>query len=103
MHLLPKPQTQLNKSDYSKSVNTAPNSNTKTTELSKHIWELKSPNISYDLDWKIITIPPLYTTSRGACHLCLTEKYYVIYRPEMCSLNKHNELALHAGTSTNSF
>ena len=63
------------------------------TELSKHIWELKAKNINYNIQWRIISKAVAYKPSAKRCQLCLTEKYFIIYRPEWCTLNSRNELA----------
>lgn len=63
------------------------------TELSKYVWELKTKNVSYKLQWKILFRSPAYKPPSKTCHLCLTEKYCIICRPEWCTLNSRNELA----------
>ena len=64
-----------------------------STELSKYIWTLKDKNTNYILEWKLITKAAAYSPSTKRCNLCLTEKYFIIYKSYMCSLNKRNELA----------
>ena len=59
------------------------------TELSKHIWTLKDSGKDFTLSWKIIT----RANPSKQCNLCLTEKYFIICKPNLCSLNKRNELA----------
>ena len=59
-----------------------------STELSKHIWTLKDSNIS----WRIILSRSPYNSSSKRCNLCLGEKFLIIYRPDLSSLNKRNEL-----------
>jgi hypothetical protein len=63
------------------------------TELSKHVWELKSRNINYNIKWRIIKKAAAYNPSSKKCQLCLSEKFYIICRPHWCTLNKRNELA----------
>lgn len=63
------------------------------TELSKHIWSLKERNIGFEIKWKIIKQAKPYSNATKKCNLCLTEKYFIIYKPEMSTLNKRNELA----------
>jgi len=62
------------------------------TELSKHIWKLKDKNINYNIRWRIIKQTSGYNINSRRCNLCLWEKYFVIYRSNMASLNKRNEL-----------
>ena len=63
------------------------------TALSKHIWQLKDNNINYTISWKIIAHARPYSTASKTCNLCLTEKYFILFKPEMSTLNSRNELA----------
>ena len=63
-----------------------------STELSKHIWTLKDSNIDYLISWCIILSSSSYNSSSKRCNLCLKEKFLVICRPELSSLNKCNQL-----------
>ena len=69
---------------------------TKTTEtrpkLSKHIWTLKDKNIDHFISWRIISSSSTYNSSSKRCNLCLKEKFFIICRPDLSSLNKRNEL-----------
>ena len=58
------------------------------TELSKHIWTLNDNN-------KPFTIKQCkpYNSISNKCNLCLFEKYVIICKKNLCSLNKRNELA----------
>ena len=62
------------------------------TELSKHIWKLKDSNTPYIINWKIIKKSQPYSNKTKRCNLCLSEKFIIIYHPELSSLNKRNEL-----------
>ena len=62
------------------------------TALSEHIWSLKDTNTNYSLKWRIISKANSYSTSSKKCNLCTEEKYFIIYRPNLCSLNKRHEL-----------
>ena len=63
------------------------------TELSKYIWSLKDSFIPFSLSWKIIAHANSYSNTTKRCNLCLTEKFFIICKPNLCSLNKRNELA----------
>ena len=63
-----------------------------STELSKHIWSLKDSNIDYSISWNIISSSSSYNSSSKRCNLCLREKFLIICRPDLSSLNKLNEL-----------
>ena len=65
------------------------------SELSKHIWKLKDENKSYTISWKIIDRGKSFNPNTKICQLCTREKYYIIYRPELCTLNNNNELGTH--------
>ena len=68
------------------------NSKRNSTELSKYIWSLKDKNINYTVNWKVMGRAKTYS-NMGKCNLCSMEKYFIICKPETCSLNKRNELA----------
>jgi hypothetical protein len=65
-----------------------------STELSKHIWELKAANINYTIRWKIISRATPYSSVSKRCNLCLTELFYILYKPKMCNLNQKKDLIL---------
>lgn len=62
------------------------------TELSKHIWQLKDAKINFQITWKILKQAAPYNPASNRCNLCLYEKYFIICRPDLASLNKRNEL-----------
>ena len=62
------------------------------TTLSDYIWSLKDDNIPYTLKWKMITKATPYSSSSKICNLCIKEKYFIICKPHMASLNRRNEL-----------
>ena len=64
-----------------------------STELSKHIWTLKDRDIDHSISWRIISSSSPYNSSSKRCNLCLKEKFLIICRPDLSSLNKRNELA----------
>ena len=62
------------------------------TELSKYVWELKNRNIHYTIKWKLLKRAKPYNCASNRCNLCLWEKYFIICKPKMATLNKRNEL-----------
>ena len=62
------------------------------TELSKYVWELKNQNINYTIKWKLLKRAKPYYCASNRCNLCLWEKYFIICKPKMATLNKRNEL-----------
>ena len=63
------------------------------TELSKYVWKLKEQERPYNIKWAIIHRAKAYDNKSKRCQLCTLEKYYIICRPELGTLNKRNELA----------
>ena len=62
------------------------------TALSQYVWSLKVKNIDYNITWRIVARSQSYSTSTKRCNLCITEKYFIIHKPHMSSLNHRNEL-----------
>ena len=65
------------------------------TTLSGYIWKLKKAKVNYEINWRIICRASPFSPATGLCALCTTEKFYIIFRPEMGSLNVRNELGAH--------
>ena len=62
------------------------------TSLSMRIWELRDEGIEVDLKWKILERARPFSPISGLCNLCTTEKYYLIFEPELGSINKREEI-----------
>ena len=62
------------------------------TKLITHVWTLKNSNIDLFISWRIISSSSSYNSSSRRCNLCLKEKFLIICRPDLSSLNKRNEL-----------
>ena len=62
------------------------------TELSKYIWSLKDQKIAYQIKWRKIKQARSYSNVSKRCNLCLWEKFFILRRPEMSTLNSRNEL-----------
>jgi hypothetical protein len=63
--------------------------------LSKYIWNLKDSQIQHSIEWKLIKKCKSFSPVSGTCLLCLTENFYIIYHPDMATINSRNELASH--------
>ena len=61
-------------------------------ELSKHVWHLKEAKLKFGISWKILKQTTPFSPAWNRCNLCLWEKYFIICRPELATLNKRNEL-----------
>jgi hypothetical protein len=62
------------------------------TELSKYIWDIKDKNGKFELSWKILCKAKSYSNKSKKCNLCTTEKYYIMFRPELATLNKRCDI-----------
>ena len=56
------------------------------TTLSRFVWKLKEARRDFDIRWRIIDRGAAYRPSAKRCNLCLKEKYWIIFHPEMASL-----------------
>ena len=63
------------------------------TELSKYIWTLKDARKPFRVQWKVLATCKPYDNMSKKCNLCLKEKFFIICRNDLCTLNKRNELA----------
>ena len=63
------------------------------TTLSTFIWSLKEKNINFEISWKVIDRGKPYSSVTQECQLCLKEKFNIMFKQEISTLNKRNELA----------
>ena len=49
-----------------------------STQLSKDIWTLEDSNTNFTTNWSILATAPAYSNKTKRCHLCPTEKLYLI-------------------------
>ena len=63
-----------------------------STEFSKHVWHLKEAKLKFKITWRILKQTFPYSPVSDQCNLCLWEKYFIICRPELATLNKCNKL-----------
>ena len=64
-----------------------------SAELSKHVRCLKKAGLTFKITWKFLKQTSPYNPVSSRCNLCLWDKYSIICRPELATLNKRNELA----------
>ena len=62
------------------------------TALSNHIWDLKLKHIDFELSWRIVSKARSYSPTNKICNLCNREIYFILFKPNMATLNKRNEL-----------
>ena len=63
------------------------------TKLSKHIWNLEDQNIKFEVSWKIVSRAKPFDSVTNKCQLCAREKFFIIFKPEMATINERNEIA----------
>ena len=63
------------------------------TELSKYIWTLQDSKKPLQIKWKVFKKCKPYSNISKNCNICLYEKFIIICKKELCSLNRRNELA----------
>ena len=63
-----------------------------STELRKYIRQLKNDSIEFTINWKILKLAKPYSNKTKKCNLCLWEKYFIVCKPKLATLNKKNEL-----------
>ena len=56
-------------------------------------WTLKNANKPLNIKWRILRKCKPYNNIRKKCNLCQSEKFFIICKKELCSLNERNELA----------
>ena len=71
------------------------NEHSKGTTLSSYIWQLKKQGKSYEILWREICKASPFSPVTGQCALCTAEKFHIIFKPELASLNSRNELGAH--------
>ena len=60
--------------------------------LDLYIWSLKDKSIPYNIKWRKVKQARSYSNISKRCNLCLWEKYFIIYKPDMSTLNNRSEL-----------
>ena len=63
-----------------------------STELRKHVWNLKDNNTNFQITYKILKQSIAYKPLSNRCNLCLWEKYFIICKPHLPTHNKRHEL-----------
>ena len=61
--------------------------------LSRYIWKLEDENIDFELEWKIISRAKPYDPAFGVCRLCVRETYFIIFKPNMATINCRKQIA----------
>ena len=64
----------------------------KSCKLAQFIWNLKDNNSNFTIEWKLIGRAAPFSVSSNLCRLCILEKYYILYKPTMATINRRSEL-----------
>ena len=64
----------------------------KSTTLSQHIWRLEDDQIDHTIEWKFVDRGHPFSPVSGICQLCTKEKYWIIYKSNLATLNSRNEI-----------
>ena len=62
----------------------------KSCKLAQYVWEFKDKNIDYNLTWKTIGKAKPFLSINNICNLCNLEKYFILFKLEMATINKKN-------------
>ena len=62
------------------------------SKLSQHVGGLIFSNIPWSWQWQILCQAQIFSPISERCDLCVKEKYYIMYHPELASLNLRSEL-----------
>ena len=63
-----------------------------STELAKHVWELKSEGKPLTITWKVREKSRSYRCESKKCNLCTAEKFHILTTPKKLLLNKRSEM-----------
>ena len=65
------------------------------TILSSHIWAIRARGSSYTLAWRILDRGAPFNHVTKTCMLCCKERFFIIRRPDLASLNSRQEVGNH--------
>ena len=65
------------------------------TRRARPSWAPTSGSSTYDISWKVIDRGAPFTPVTGRFNLCTEEKFYILRKPEMASLNSRQEVSNH--------
>ena len=55
----------------------------------------KMKKVNFNIKWKKITVARPFNSVTNICNLCTTEKFFIIFKPELGTLNKRDEIRNH--------
>ena len=65
------------------------------TILSSHIWAIKGRGSTYTITWRILDRGAPFNPVTKTCMLCTKERFFIIRKPHMASLNVRQEIGAH--------
>ena len=60
----------------------------------------KMRQVNFNIKWKKLTVAKPFNPVTNICNLCTAEKYLIIFKPELGSLNKRDEIRNHCRHKT---
>ena len=64
--------------------------------LSTYIWQEKNAGRNPEVSWKFLEKNvPIFNPITSRCRLCLREKYNIVLKPSLASLNSRQEIFAH--------
>ena len=88
---LSEPSWKLRWNNHKANFKTDTKANRTATCLSKHVWKLKDKNIKYSMNFEQLAQAPSFNPVSNTCRLCLTEKYFIMFKPEGATINHRDE------------
>ena len=62
------------------------------TALSNHVRSLEAKNTNHTITWKLIDRGKSFSPVTGVCWLCVKEAFYILFKPELATLNSKSEI-----------
>ena len=88
---LSEPSWKLRYGNHKQNFKVDTQKNRTATCLAKHIWMLKDKNVDYTLKFKQLAQASAFNPVTGMCRLCLTEKFFIMFKPEGANINHRSE------------
>ena len=60
--------------------------------LTDRLWKLKDKGIAHEVTWSILATASGYNTTTKQCRLCLTECWFILFKEELATLNRRQEI-----------
>ena len=68
------------------------NSRRYSTELSKHIWQIKERGNSWKIEWRFLVNATEYNLEKRRCDICQREKESILRIPDKIAINRRREI-----------